>query len=47
MLDFVDVLAIGGDVGIWALVAIAWKFDKRLSHLEWWKKSVTKEGNNV
>jgi len=31
----IEVLAAGGDVSTMLLLFVAWKFDKRLSHLEW------------
>ncbi|MDP2505647.1 hypothetical protein [Oceanobacter sp. 3_MG-2023] len=31
-----QVLAAGGDLGVWALVVVLWRFDRRLAALEAW-----------
>ncbi len=33
--ELLSLLSAGGDVGTLVLVALAWKFDKRVSKLEW------------
>lgn len=33
--ELLSLLSAGGDVGTLVLVALAWKFDKRVSRLEW------------
>lgn len=39
-----EYIAVGGDLSMIVLLYIAWKFDHRVSHLEWWKESM--EGDN-
>ncbi len=42
--ELFSLLAAGGDVGTLVLVALAWKFDKRVSRLEWEHEHGTKNG---
>lgn len=37
--EFAEFLNMGGDLSAMALLYIAWRFDKRLSHLEWLEKN--------
>ena len=30
-----DILNVGGDVGVWVLVALVWRFDKRMTGIEY------------
>jgi hypothetical protein len=34
-MELMQILAAGGDLSTMLLVFVAWRFDKRISHLEW------------
>lgn len=42
--ELLQMLSAGGDVGILVLVGLAWKFDKRVSKLEWEHEHGEKKG---
>lgn len=33
--EIFQILAAGGDVGVWALIVVIVRFDKRVSRIEW------------
>ncbi len=34
MEEFIRLLSVGGDIGIWVIVAVVWKFNDRIQYLE-------------
>jgi len=34
MEEFISLLSVGGDIGIWVIVAVVWRFNDRIQYLE-------------
>ena len=46
MSEVLEFLSAGGDVGVWALVVLMWRFDRRLVRLETLIYEVVKKRGN-